>query len=95
MAVQLGDPTGSSIAMQAALAAALQAAGLYEPEHRRWLPHVTIGRSRAPVARPVALPDVEPVEFLPPSVTVYRSHPGSRYEALSRHDLGGDASHSR
>ena len=87
LTVELSDPSDHAVALQAAVAEALAAAGVYEPEQRRWLPHVTIGRARGPVDRDAPLPEVPPVEFVPPSVTVYRSHLGgrgpARYEALS------------
>ena len=87
LSVELEDPSGACVALQAAVAGALSAARVYEPERRRWLPHVTIGRARGAVDRRAPLPEVEPVEFVPPSVTVYRSHLGgrgpARYEALA------------
>jgi 2'-5' RNA ligase len=88
MAVELEDPSGSSVALQAGISAALRAAGLYEPERRPWLPHVTIARARGRVPRDPPLPDVPVLEFQPPSVSVYRSVPapgGSRYDALHRY----------
>ena len=90
LTVEFDDPSGSSVALQGSIAAALSAAGLYEPEHRRWLPHVTIGRARGQVDRRAALPEVPSLEFVPASVSVYRSHLGrgpARYEALSTHTL--------
>ena len=87
LTVELSDASGSSVALQAAVSAALVAAGVYEPERRRWLPHVTIGRARGPVERSAPLPAVECLEFQPPSMTLYRSLLGgrgpARYEALS------------
>ncbi len=90
LTVELEDPSGGAVALQGAIAAALSAAGLYEPGHRRWLPHVTIGRARGEVDRRAALPAVEPLEFQPATVTVYQSLLGrgpARYEALSTHEL--------
>jgi 2'-5' RNA ligase len=93
--VELDDPSGHCVALQAAVAGALTAAGLYEPERRPWLPHVTIARARgrSGVGRgaAAAVPEVPVLEFAPPSVSVYRSQPGpggSRYEALARYELG-------
>jgi RNA 2',3'-cyclic 3'-phosphodiesterase len=86
LAVELEDPSGSCGAVQAAVAGALAGAGLYEPEHRRWLPHVTVGRARGPVDRGAPLPAVEPVAFRAETVTLYRSHLGrapARYEAVT------------
>ncbi len=60
LAVELEDAYGACTALQAAVAGALTEAGLFEAEHRRWLPHVTIGRARGPVDRRAPLPAVEP-----------------------------------
>ena len=90
MAVELEDPSRGCVALQAGVAGALAAAGLYEPERRRWLPHVTIGRARGPAAGGGALPAVPRVEFRPPSVSLYRSHLGrgpARYAALASFEL--------
>jgi 2'-5' RNA ligase len=86
LAVELEDPTGSCVRIQAAVADALAAAGVYEPERRRWLPHVTVGRARGPVDRDAPLPQPDPVAFRPETVTLYRSHLGrgpARYEAVA------------
>jgi 2'-5' RNA ligase len=91
LAVRLADPTGAHTAYQARLAARLAAAGVYAPEDRPWLPHVTIGRTRERVRRDSALPAVEPMEFTPPCVTLYRSA-GGRYEPLSRRSSGSGTS---
>jgi 2'-5' RNA ligase len=93
LAVELEDPTGRCGEVQAAVAGALRAAGLYEADHPRWLAHVTIGRAPSRpgwVPRDVALPAVEPLEFLPEAVTLYASHLGrgpAHYEALERRPL--------
>lgn len=88
MAVELDDPSGDCRRCQAAVAAAMAAAGFYEPEDRPWLPHVTIGRTRERVNRAtMAAVRVPELSFTPPSVTLYRSHleaAGARYEAVRR-----------
>jgi 2'-5' RNA ligase len=76
LAVRCDDPTGAHTEYQARLARALD-----RVEDRPWLPHVTIGRTRERMGRDAALPEVEQVEFVPPSATLYRSA-GGRYEAL-------------
>jgi 2'-5' RNA ligase len=57
--------------------------GVYEPEARRWLPHVTVLRFRTlPRLRP-PLPDLAP--FSPSEAAVYHSllgREGARYEVL-------------
>jgi 2'-5' RNA ligase len=90
MAVELEDPAGSSVALQTAVSSSLAGAGLYEPERRPWLPHVTIGRARGPVRRGAPVPEVPALDFLAPSVTVYRSvlgRGGAQYEPLGRFGL--------
>jgi 2'-5' RNA ligase len=68
--------------LQASLASELSAGGWYEPEHRRFLAHVTLSRlARGDRRTEVAPPRLEPFEV--PAVTLYRSRPGSRYEALA------------
>jgi 2'-5' RNA ligase len=85
LAVECEDVDGACTALQAAVAAALVDAGLFEPERRRWLPHVTVGRARGPVDGRAPLPDVPALAFRPPSLTLYESRLGggpARYEAL-------------
>jgi 2'-5' RNA ligase len=86
-ALDLDDPDGHAAAMQAAVSEALAAEGFYEPERRRFWPHVTVARvgraerNAAPVTVP---PPADP--FTAGEVTLYRSHLGrgpARYEALS------------
>lgn len=75
-----GDVAG----LQRAVSDALAASGLYAPEKRRYRPHVTIGRARD--APSLELPEVPPVRFLAPSVSVIESRlspKGARYEALA------------
>jgi len=85
LAVEFEDLDGACTALQATVAAALAAAGVYEPEHRRWLPHVTVGRARGPVDGRAPLADVPPLVFRPPALTLYESLLGrgpARYEAV-------------
>ncbi len=92
LTVALEDPTGALRAMQARVATALEAAGLYTPESRPFRPHVTLARLR-PRARPPreARLDIAPTPFHGRSLTLYASrlHPdGARYEALITRSLG-------
>jgi 2'-5' RNA ligase len=81
----LEDPTGAAGRLAAALHTRLEAAGLYRPEQRPWLPHVTVARfAERPRLRPT-LPRMG--TFVPSDVAAYvsRLHPtGARYEALAR-----------
>ena len=77
-------------ALQAGLVARLVAAIGFEPEQRRFRPHVTVGRVArgTPIDTRRALePDVPALAFEAPAVTLYRSHSGvggARYEPLVR-----------
>jgi 2'-5' RNA ligase len=92
-ALDLADPRGAAGRVQEAVAGRLATAGLYEPERRRFWPHVTLARVRtggAPQvdAKGAAAPPAEAFEAR--EVVLYRSHlgrGGSRYEALARHAL--------
>ena len=85
MAVKLAGEVGE---LQASVSGALAAAGLYTPEKRPFLAHVTIGRARGRPSR--SLPVVPPMSFAAPSVSVYSSvlsSKGARYEALATFPL--------
>jgi 2'-5' RNA ligase len=93
LAVELEDPSGACVALQRMVSDALARAGVYEPERRHWLPHVTVGRARGPVDRDALLPAVERVEFVPETVTLYRSLLGrgpANYEPVHRWGLTAD-----
>lgn len=74
--------------LHASVSQVLAAAVGYEPEQRRFRPHVTLGRA----ARETRIPDLEPSEMPPAltfaaeALTLYRSSPGPdgpRYEPLA------------
>lgn len=82
LAVRLAGEVGE---LQASLSGALAGAGLYTPERRRFLPHVTIGRARGD-GPSRELPAVPSLSFAAPSVSVYSSvlsPKGARYSALA------------
>jgi 2'-5' RNA ligase len=96
VAVGVHDPSGALAALQADVASALVRRGWYQPEARPFMAHVTVAR----VGRGASMP---PPAFSPPpeaslpalsfagaSVTLFRSHPGSVYEALRVITLDGD-----
>ncbi len=87
----MAEGTAATAALQEAVESALGAAG-FEPEPRRFHPHVTLGRPRtrldaAARARWRSVADAALPPFTVDAVLLYRSHPGpggSRYEVLER-----------
>ncbi len=76
---------GDLLALQAGVAGRLSSAGLYTPESRPFLAHVTIGRARGDRSSR-ELPAVPSLAFAAPSVSVYSSElspKGARYVALA------------
>ena len=68
----------------------LEALGVYEPERRRWLPHVTVLRFRERPRLRTDLPALEP--FAPSDAAAYLSRlrpGGAQYEVLESVALGG------
>jgi RNA 2',3'-cyclic 3'-phosphodiesterase len=86
----LDDEAARAQAIARELHGRLEALGVYEPERRKWLPHVTVLRFRErPRLRP-SLPDLEP--FVPSDAAVYLSRlrpGGAQYEVLESVALGG------
>ena len=86
----LDDENGRAGLLARDLHARLEALGVYEPERREWLPHVTVLRFKVrPRLRP-QLPDLEP--FSPSDAAVYLSRlrpGGAQYEVLESVVLGG------
>jgi 2'-5' RNA ligase len=79
-------------AMHDALAVALTSAIAFEPERRRFRPHVTVARLRAGAARHLRR-ELEPtpqLSFVPAALTLYRSEllrEGARYVPVVRANL--------
>lgn len=88
--LELRDPTGAARDLAGRLHEELAALGVYRPEGREWLPHVTVLRYRErPRLRPT-LPALGP--FAPSDAAAFlsRLHPsGARYEVLESFRLGG------
>ena len=88
--LELRDAAGEATRLARRLHADLEALGVYRPERREWLPHVTVLRYRdRPRLRP-PLPELAP--FAPSDAAAYLStlHPaGARYEVLESFRLGG------
>jgi 2'-5' RNA ligase len=86
--VVLRDHDGEATSLAARVHAALAGLGVYEPEARAWLAHVTVLRFRR---RPhLAPPLPETGTFVPSGAAAYlsRLHPsGARYEVLERVSL--------
>ena len=84
------DEDGRAQALAGDLHGRLEALGVYEPERRRWLPHVTVLRFRE---RPRLRPDLPALEpFTPSDAAAYLSRlrpGGAQYEVLESVALGG------
>jgi 2'-5' RNA ligase len=86
--VVLRDLGGGSTALAGRLHVRLERLGVYRPEARPWLPHVTVLRFRQRPHLAPPLPDTG--TFVPSGVAAYlsRLHPsGARYEVLERVSL--------
>jgi len=85
----LADPSGRATRLAERVQRGLEALGLYEPEKRPWLPHVTVLRFRE---RPrLAPPPPDIGAFAPSGAAAFLSclHPsGARYEVLESCPLG-------
>jgi 2'-5' RNA ligase len=86
----LRDVDGSGTALATETQRLLAAAGVYEPEARPWLPHVTVVRWKE---RPTLVRTYVPVmEIVPSEIVVYLSvlrAGGAQYEPLHSAALGG------
>jgi RNA 2',3'-cyclic 3'-phosphodiesterase len=84
------DEDGRAAALAADLHGRLAALGVYEPERRKWLPHVTVLRfRRRPRLRP-ALPELPPFVTSDAAAFLSRLRPdGARYEVLESVAVGG------
>jgi 2'-5' RNA ligase len=85
----LDDPSGEAARLAGRLHERLRRLGVYEPERRRWLPHVTVLRFREQPRLDPPLPELGP--FAPSGAAAYLSHlhpSGARYEVLERCSLG-------
>ena len=73
VALELDDPSGTLRRLQTDVSARLAAEGLYEPENRPWLPHVTVARFRRP-GHPFSLQNVNVGGFGVVRMVLYSSH---------------------
>jgi 2'-5' RNA ligase len=77
------DVRGAATALAFDLHRGLERAGVYRPEKRRWLPHVTVLRFRQPPQLDVEPPDLGPVS--PSDAALYHSvlrSGGAQYEVV-------------
>jgi 2'-5' RNA ligase len=88
-ALDLSDAGDRAVAVQRAIADALEAEKLYRPEKRPFWPHITLARVKrnafAPPLGPEPPPPAEPWQAA--AITLYRSTlqpQGARYDALAR-----------
>jgi 2'-5' RNA ligase len=84
------DESGRAAGFANDLHARLERLGVYKPERRPWLPHVTVARFRSRPRLQPALPDLGP--FVPSEAAVYMSvlrPSGAQYEVLQSVALGG------
>jgi 2'-5' RNA ligase len=88
--VVLDDETGAAGELARDLHERLWQLGVYEPERRPWLAHVTVLRFRRPEGLQPPLPDLG--SFDPSDAAVYHSvlrSTGARYEVVDSFALGG------
>jgi 2'-5' RNA ligase len=105
LAVEIHDRDGGLARVQEQLSLALVGASGWEPQRRRFRPHITLARVRGGAAgmrrarsersRPEQpLPATPQLDFRPPEIVLYRSWlaaEGATYEALARGGLAPDA----
>lgn len=85
IAVECTEPSGRLAALHGELAAGLVTDGLYKPEKRGFLPHVTVARARGRSRLDLSEIHPEPVKFTAVRVTLYNSilkASGALHEAL-------------
>jgi 2'-5' RNA ligase len=88
--VVLEEEDGAAARLQADLAGRLERLGVFRPERRAWLPHVTVARFRVPPRlrpAPPALGRVSPSEAA--SYTSRLRRNGAQYEIRESVPLGG------
>jgi 2'-5' RNA ligase len=84
------DEQGDAAGIAADLHRRLHALGIYEPEQRPWLPHLTVVRFRRPPKLRPPLPELGIIVPSDAAVYLSRLHPkGAQYEPLRIFALGG------
>jgi 2'-5' RNA ligase len=101
LAVEIHDRGGELVRLHARVSEALSSVSRWQPERRRFRPHVTLirvghgaGGARRPssdrASREQALPATPRIGFTPEAIVLYRSWlapEGASYEALARSEL--------
>jgi 2'-5' RNA ligase len=85
----LDDPTGRATRLATRLQGRLEELGVYRPEGRPWLPHVTVVRFRERPRLDPPPPEIGP--FAPSGVAAFLSRlrpSGARYEVIESCSLG-------
>lgn len=86
------DEGGRAGLLAADLHVRLEALGVYRPEGRAWLPHLTVGRFRRPPGLRPELPNRGTYVLIPSDASAYLSRlrpGGAQYEVLETVALGG------
>jgi RNA 2',3'-cyclic 3'-phosphodiesterase len=92
LALEVHDESGGLASLYEGLRVGLGAAIGWEPERRRFRPHITVARLRSWAPAPACVEPTPAIAFEPESVTVYRSRlaaEGATYDALVRVACGG------
>jgi 2'-5' RNA ligase len=90
LAVEIRDHGEELRRLREQVAGALAAASGWEPERRRFRPHVTVARGRRGAGGELALAPTPSLDFTPRAVVLYRSWltpEGASYEALASSEL--------
>jgi 2'-5' RNA ligase len=87
----LDDEGGRAAALAAGLQERLEALGVYRPERRRWLPHLTVARFREPRGLRPEVPNRGTYVLIPSDASAYLSRlrpSGAQYEIVDSVALG-------
>lgn len=86
----LADEDERATRIAQAAHAGLERLGVYEPERRPWLPHLTVVRFRKPPRLRPAIPDLGQVRLSDAAVYISRlRQTGAQYEVVESVPLGG------
>jgi 2'-5' RNA ligase len=88
--IVLDDPSGAATALAEDVQERLERLGVYRPDARRWLPHLTVLRFRKPEGVAPAVANMCSIHVV--RSALYRSQlgrDGARYEVLETAALGG------